>query len=95
MINKKVKKSSCKWKNGKKIKTKYWNLFCFLSDEFYLKAECDLPPCDAYEDFTQYENGVGMLSLLEAEFAQALKNILCQSKNKMLFLLQQEKLLIL
>ncbi len=60
-----------KWQ--KKLKQSIGTSFVFLSDEFYLKAECDLPPCDAYEDFTQYENGVGMLSLLEAEFAQALK----------------------
>lgn len=57
----------------KKLKQSIGTSFVFLSDEFYLKAEHTLPPCEAYEDFTQYENGVGMLSLLEAEFTQALK----------------------
>ena len=57
----------------KKLKKEIGTSFVFLSDEFYLKAECAIPPCDAYEDFTQYENGVGMLSLLEAEFEEALK----------------------
>lgn len=57
----------------KKLKQKLGTSFVFLSDEFYLKAGCNLPNCAAYEDFTQYENGVGMLSLLEAEFEQALQ----------------------
>ncbi len=57
----------------KKLKRTIGTSFVFLSDEFYLKAEYDLPSCETYEDFTQYENGVGMLALLEAEFAQALK----------------------
>ena len=44
----------------------------WCSDEFYLKAGRPLPPEDYYEDFTQLENGVGMLRLLEAEFRSAL-----------------------
>lgn len=57
----------------KKLKQRIDTNFVFLSDEFYLKAEYPLPNCEHYEDFTQYENGVGMLSLLEQEFEQALK----------------------
>ena len=45
----------------------------FPSDEFYLIAERDLPPKEAYEDFSQYENGVGMLRSLIDEFEQALE----------------------
>ena len=44
----------------------------FVSDEFYLLAEQPLPPEEHYEAFYQLENGVGMLSLLEQEFATAL-----------------------
>ena len=44
----------------------------FPSDEFYLIAERDLPPMEAYEDFSQYENGVGMLRSLIDEFDKAL-----------------------
>jgi putative radical SAM enzyme (TIGR03279 family) len=44
----------------------------FPSDEFYLIAECELPPMEAYEDFSQYENGVGMLRSLIDEFDKAL-----------------------
>lgn len=44
----------------------------WCSDEFYLKAERELPGEDYYEEFTQLENGVGMLRLLESEFRSAL-----------------------
>lgn len=33
----------------------------WCSDEFYLLAERDLPDEDYFEDFSQLENGVGML----------------------------------
>lgn len=42
--------------------------FVFPSDEFYLVAGADLPPEDAYEDFAQIDDGVGMLRLLQSEF---------------------------
>lgn len=41
-------------------------------DELYLKAGRALPQVDYYEDFTQFENGIGMLPLFCAEFRQAL-----------------------
>ncbi|HNZ98312.1 DUF512 domain-containing protein [Ruminococcus sp.] len=44
----------------------------FPSDEFYLIAEREPPPMEAYEDFSQYENGVGMLRSLIDEFDKAL-----------------------
>ncbi len=45
----------------------------WCSDEFYLLAGRDLPQDEYYEDYTQLENGVGMLRLLETEFLAALK----------------------
>ena len=44
----------------------------FCSDEFYLKAGRDLPDDDAYEEYPQLANGVGMLRLLEQELRRAL-----------------------
>ncbi len=35
--------------------------FVFASDELYLKAGAPVPPRQAYEDFPQIENGVGLL----------------------------------
>lgn len=45
----------------------------FPSDEFFLIAQRELPPMEYYEDFPQYENGVGMLRSLIDEFEKALE----------------------
>lgn len=50
------------------------NIF-FCSDEFYLLAEKKLPNFDYYEEFDQFENGVGMLSSFEAELNAFLKRL--------------------
>jgi len=42
--------------------------FVFLADEFYLNAGMELPPYEAYEDFLQVENGVGMLRSFKHDF---------------------------
>jgi putative radical SAM enzyme (TIGR03279 family) len=44
----------------------------FLSDEWYLNANRTLPPKEAYEDFDQIENGVGLLRMFEDDFRYAL-----------------------
>ena len=46
----------------------------FPSDELYLKAELPIPEDEYYENYTQLENGVGLLRLLEVEFISALEN---------------------
>lgn len=50
------------------------NLF-FCSDEFYLMAEKKLPANKYYEDYSQLENGVGMLRLFETELEGFLKTL--------------------
>lgn len=45
----------------------------FCGDELYLKAERELPGEEFYEEYTQLENGVGMLRLMETEFRSALR----------------------
>lgn len=45
----------------------------WCSDEFYLRAERAVPADDYYEDYTQLENGVGMMRLLRTEFDAALE----------------------
>ncbi|MEG0615786.1 MAG: DUF512 domain-containing protein, partial [Oscillospiraceae bacterium] len=45
----------------------------FPADEFYLKAEREIPPAENYEDYPQYENGVGMVRSLTDEVEQAFK----------------------
>jgi len=44
----------------------------FCSDEFFIKAQRPIPPDEYYEDYAQYENGVGILRLLAVEFEAAM-----------------------
>lgn len=44
----------------------------FLSDEWYLLAGRELPPYEAYEEFEQLENGVGLLRRFARAFTDAL-----------------------
>ena len=46
----------------------------FPSDEFFLMAGRPLPDADYYEEYPQYENGVGLLRSLADEFHEALKD---------------------
>lgn len=50
---------------------KYDTRLVFPADEFYIIAERPLPPAEAYEEYSQYENGVGMLRSLIDEFERA------------------------
>ena len=55
----------CRRKHGSRV------FFC--GDELYIKAGRVLPTDEYYEEYTQLENGVGTLRLLETEFRSALK----------------------
>ncbi|MBS4960143.1 MAG: DUF512 domain-containing protein [Clostridiales bacterium] len=70
----------------KRLKQNIGSSFVFISDEFYLKAQRQLPPAECYEDFPQIENGVGMISLLWEEFNEALKNAVPNQKEKVVSL---------
>ena len=45
--------------------------FVFAADELYQIAGAALPPYEAYEDFCQIENGVGLLARFEQELSDA------------------------
>lgn len=53
----------------------YGESIFYCSDEMYLKAGLPIPDADSYGEFTQLENGVGMLALFEDEFDSALKTL--------------------
>lgn len=55
----------CVKRHGSRI---FW-----CGDELYLKAGRAIPTDEFYEEYTQLENGVGMLRLMETEFTSALK----------------------
>lgn len=46
--------------------------FCYAADEFYLKAEREIPDYEYYDDFRQLDNGVGMWRDCEALFTETL-----------------------
>ncbi len=58
----------------KKFLAEFGTRTVFPSDEFFLLAEREIPDADYYEDYPQYENGVGMLRSLADEFHAALED---------------------
>ncbi len=53
---------------GEECLATYGTRLFYCSDEFYVRAGLPLPPEDYYEDYSQIENGVGMLTSLGSEF---------------------------
>lgn len=53
---------------GDMLKSKIGSRLFYVADEFYLKAEMEIPSADYYEDYPQIENGVGMLRSFSDEF---------------------------
>lgn len=66
-----VVKTMERW--GEYFCKEYGTRTAYASDEFYILAGKDFPPCEFYEDFAQLESGVGMMTLMQHDFAQALK----------------------
>ena len=58
---------------GDRCRERLGSRIFFCGDELYLKAGRELPPDEFYEEYTQLENGVGMLRLMETEFRSALR----------------------
>ncbi len=58
---------------GDRLQKTHGERICYAADEFYLLAGKAIPSAPFYGDFNQLENGVGLLSLLQSEWAQALE----------------------
>ena len=58
---------------GAECKRKYGTRLFYCADELYLKAGLPLPDDDYYEEYSQIQNGVGMITSLETEFRIELK----------------------
>ncbi len=63
---------------NEKFKAQHGEIIAYAADEFYLKAERQMPHAEYYNGFPQLENGVGMWALLKSEFEQALEK--CKTK---------------
>ena len=59
---------------GDAHKEKHGTRLFYAADEFYLKAEMEIPDSEYYEDYSQIENGVGMIRSLCDEFGLAISN---------------------
>ena len=60
---------------GNELKSKHGTRLVYAADEFYLKAEREIPDADYYEDYPQIENGVGMWSSFQDEAADMLEDL--------------------
>ena len=58
---------------GAECKRRYGTRLFYCADELYLKAELPLPDDDYYEEYSQIQNGVGMITSLETEFRTELE----------------------
>lgn len=57
---------------GTECLDKYGSRLFYCADEFYVRAGLPLPTEDYYEDYSQIENGVGMLTSFAEEFRMEL-----------------------
>lgn len=58
---------------GDHFAEQYGTRMAYASDEFYILAGLPFPEYAFYEDFAQLENGVGMMTLMQHDFGQALE----------------------
>lgn len=58
------------WQN--KFYEKYEDNLVFCADEFYVKAEREIPDCTKYGNFEQLEDGIGLMSYFTMDFNKSL-----------------------
>lgn len=63
---------------NEKFKKENGTVIAYAADEFFLKANRTMPDEEYYNGYPQLDNGVGMWTLLKAEFEQALEE--CKEK---------------
>ena len=65
---------------GDECVRKFGERVFYCADEFYVRGNVPRPPYDYWGDFTQIENGVGMLSSFEYELLSALSQLTDEEK---------------
>jgi putative radical SAM enzyme (TIGR03279 family) len=58
-----------------RCRRRYGVNLAYASDEWYLMAGRDVPPAEAYDDFPQVENGIGLVRLFLDDWAEVRKQI--------------------
>ncbi len=69
-----------KWQQ--KFQKQYKSNIVFVSDEFYIVADKEIPNYESYEDFPQLEDGIGMLAKFNYEFEKNFEKLDCIEINK-------------
>lgn len=65
-----------------KFREKYGFNLVYLADEFYVKAEREIPDFKDYDDFPQLGDGIGMLAYFKKNFESYLKRFKPKKVNK-------------
>ena len=55
-----------------KFRNEYGTGLCYPADEFFIKAERELPSADYYDDYPQLDNGVGLVRSFYDDFLEEL-----------------------
>ena len=65
-----------------KLLSEFGTRFVHAADEFYVKARIPLPPISRYEGFSQMDNGIGLLSLMQHEMDEFFEGDMQRPKAK-------------
>jgi putative radical SAM enzyme (TIGR03279 family) len=65
---------------GEECLSRFGERIFYCSDEFYLRAGIPIPPYEYWGDFSQIENGVGMIASMGYEFDAALEALTDEEK---------------
>lgn len=68
------------WQN--KLKKETGSNIVYVADEFYVKAEREIPEYERYENFPQLEDGIGLMAYFTREFEEHLAKIKPKKINK-------------
>ena len=68
------------WK--KRLKKETGSNIVYVADEFYVKAEREIPEYERYERFPQLEDGIGLMAYFNREFEEHIEEIEPKEINK-------------
>ena len=66
----------------KRLKKETTSNIVYVADEFYIKAQRDIPEYERYENFPQLEDGIGLMAYFTREFDEYLATMESKTLNK-------------
>lgn len=76
------------WQNT--FRSRFGIGFVYLADEFYVKAGIPVPPADYYDDYSQIENGIGLIRLFMDDWQEIKRDLPNQIDPVQVFLITGE-----